>query len=162
MRSLITAPPSVPVISLFFEKTLITFENIVQILNSLCHYDPWFMPIQTISHLSFSNNVTGRHIGANVKPFFRYSSFKICPNLSKMCSNDLRTEPHRSTVPDFFAILEKKSYDVANLTSSTQHWFRGCNLWTVCHKIIKLVSIDSLHHVESDDIYFARIGCTTS
>ncbi len=83
LRSLITAPPSVPEILLFFEKTLITFANIAWNLIPLCQYIPWVMPISTISHMLFSNNVTGRHIGANVKQFFRYSSFKFCPIFSK-------------------------------------------------------------------------------
>jgi len=73
---------------------LITFENIVQILISLYHYVP--MQILTISHLSFSNNVTVRHIGANEKQFFRYSSFKCCSILPKIWSEGIWTELHRN------------------------------------------------------------------
>jgi len=41
------------------------------------------MPISMISHILLLNNVTGRYIGANVKQFFCYSSFKFCPIFSK-------------------------------------------------------------------------------
>ncbi len=66
------------------------------------------MPILTMSHLSFSINVPVRHIELNEKQFYCYSSFKICPILPKLGSDDLQTELHRNDWTEFFERLVKK------------------------------------------------------
>ena len=163
LRSLITTPPSVPEILLFFEKNAYNFCQ-------HCLKFDFFMSIYSLAYADFNDisyvifqQCDWLPYWSKCKTVFLLLLLQNSSNFVQTCAQMIFGLSHIKVLsPIFLLYWKKKSYDVANLMGSTHNWFRGCNLWTVCHKIIKLVSIDSLRHVESEDIYFARIGCTTS
>ncbi len=108
--SLKTAPPSVPEIN----KNAYNFWKccpkciILMLFRSLGYADS-----DDVSFVIFQHGVC-QPFWSKWKQCFRYSSFKICPILLKIDSDDLWTEPHRNDWTEFLTTSEKKSYDVVN------------------------------------------------